>query len=53
MSKAYGRLLTELYDWRQKGDYDNIFDFDAKSVIPLFEPVYEMIQRIEEEIGIL
>lgn len=53
MNKTYGRLLTELYDWRQKGDYDNIFDFDAKSVKPLFEPVYEMIQRIEEEISIL
>jgi len=24
--KKYGRLLSELFDWRQKGDYENIFD---------------------------
>jgi len=49
--KKYGRLLSELYDWRQKGDYENIFDFDADSVEPLFEPVEEMINLIEEEIS--
>jgi len=41
--KKYGRLLSELFDWRQKGDYDNIFDYDNDSVKPLFEPVQEMI----------
>jgi len=46
----YGKLLSELYDWRQKGDYDNIFDYDSDSVMPLFEPVLEMIQTIEQEI---
>lgn len=49
--KKYGQLLSELFDWRQKGDYDNIFDYDRDSVIPLFQPVKEMIVLIEEEIN--
>lgn len=37
--KKYGQLLSELFDWRQKGDYDNIFDYDQESVLPLFPMV--------------
>lgn len=48
--KKYGKLLAELYDWRQKGDYENIFDYDSESVKPLFEPVTEMIKLIDTEI---
>ena len=48
--KKYGRLLAELFDWRQKGDYENIFDYNQDSVQPLFEPVKEMIEKIEKEI---
>jgi len=49
IDKKYGRLLSELFDWRQKGDYENIFDYDHDSVQPLFEPVAEMIEVIEKE----
>ena len=48
--KKYGKLLSELFDWRQKGDYENMFDYDESSVQPLFKPVDEMIKLIEEEI---
>lgn len=48
--KKYGQLLSELFDHRQKGDYENIFDYDEEWVMPLFEPVKEMIQQIEQEI---
>jgi uncharacterized protein (UPF0332 family) len=37
LDKKYGMLLAELYDWRQKGDYDNIFDYDSESVKPMFD----------------
>ena len=50
LDKKYGKLLSELYDWRQKGDYENIFDYDAESVKPLFDPVTEMIDLINKEI---
>ncbi len=49
--KKYGKLLSELFDWRQKGDYENIFDYDNESVQPLFKPVIEMIRLIEDEIN--
>ncbi len=49
--KKYGRLLSQLFDWRQKGDYENIFDYDSDSVQPLFKPVIEMINLIEKEIN--
>lgn len=51
LEKKFGTLLSELYDWRQKGDYDNIFDYDEETVKPLFSKVQEMISRIENEIG--
>ena len=43
-------MFSELSDWRQKGDYDNIFDYDQESVEPLFEPVKEMLDLIRTEI---
>ncbi len=49
--KKYGRLLSQLYDWRQKGDYDNISDFNSEIVMPLFSQVEEMINLINEEIS--
>ncbi len=48
--KKYGQLLSELFDWRQKGDYDNIFDYDEESVMPLFLPVEEMLDLVEKAI---
>lgn len=48
--KKYGQLLSELFDWRQKGDNDNIFDYDQESVLPLFPMVEEMIELIEDKI---
>lgn len=48
IDKKYGQLLAQLSDWRQKGDYDNMFDYDEKSVLPLFGPVEEMIELIEK-----
>lgn len=50
LDKKYGKLLAELYDWRQKGDYENLYDYDAESVLPLFDLVLDMIERIDKEI---
>ena len=51
IDKKYGRLLSELFDWRHKGDYENIFDYNNDLVEPLFEQVIEMIEMIEKEIN--
>jgi len=50
IDKKYGKLLAKLFDWRQKGDYDNLVDYDKESVEPLFVSVKEMIEIIENEI---
>lgn len=47
----YGKLFAKLLDYRQKGDYDNPFDFEEETVISLFDPVIEMIQHIERNIA--
>ena len=46
----YGKLFSELFDWRQKGDYENLFEYDAESVEPLFQPVLELIKLIDKEL---
>jgi uncharacterized protein (UPF0332 family) len=35
-------------DWRQKGDYGDMFDFEQESVEPLFQPVEEFISAIKK-----
>jgi len=47
ISKDYGRLYSDLMDWRQKGDYGDMFDFDEESVEPLLKPVDEFLKEIK------
>jgi len=44
----YGKIYSQLFTWRQKGDYDDLFDFEKDKVIPYFEPVNELILTIEK-----
>lgn len=48
--KEFGKLYSQLFTWRQKGDYDDLFDFDRTKVEPYFEPVKKLIEIIEKEI---
>lgn len=47
VSKELGKIYSQLFTWRQKGDYDNFFDFEKDKVLPYFEPVKELINTIE------
>lgn len=47
ISKEFGKIYSQLFTWRQKGDYDDLFDFDEGKVIPYFEPVSKLIEVIE------
>jgi uncharacterized protein (UPF0332 family) len=49
--KEFGKIFSQLFTWRQKGDYDDLFDFDKEKVLPYFEPVEKLIELIEEMIG--
>ncbi len=35
-------------DWRQKGDYGDMFDFDMETVEPLFIPVEKLLHAIKD-----
>ena len=48
--KEFGKLYSQLFTWRQKGDYDDLYDFDKDKVIPYFEPVQRLIEIIEDKI---
>ena len=50
IDKSYGKLLTKLFDYRQKGDYGDMFDFDEDIAIPLIEQVQEFIGEIKKHI---
>lgn len=41
-----GRLYSDLFDWRQKGDYGDFFDFSEPDVNHLIDPCRELIDQI-------
>jgi uncharacterized protein (UPF0332 family) len=43
----FGKIYSQLFTWRQKGDYDDLFDFNEEKVLPYFEPVKKLIELIE------
>jgi uncharacterized protein (UPF0332 family) len=47
IDSKYGKMYSQLFTWRQKGDYDDLFDFGKDKVMPYFEPVNEFILLIE------
>ena len=51
ISKELGKMYSQLFTWRQKGDYDDLFDFDKDKVLPYFEPVKNLIDIIEDRIS--
>lgn len=48
ISSELGKIYSQLFTWRQKGDYDDLFDFTEKLVLPYFEPVEKLIKEIEK-----
>jgi uncharacterized protein (UPF0332 family) len=48
ISKDLAKHYTELYEKRQKGDYNDFFDFDKATVLRLYEPSKSFIDKIEE-----
>lgn len=47
IDKEYGKIYSQLFTWRQKGDYDDMFDFSKDQVEPYFEQVSKLIEIIE------
>ena len=49
IDKGYGKMYSQLFTWRQKGDYDDLFDFNQDKVMPYFEPVEGLISLIDNK----
>jgi len=49
--KEFGKIYSQLFTWRQKGDYDDMFDFDKDKVMPYFKPVNDLIDLIEKTVN--
>ena len=47
LDKTFGMLYSDLFDFRQKGDYGDFFDFDEKTVITLIPQVEQFIVAVE------
>ena len=47
VGKEYFRLYSDLMDWRQKGDYGDMFDFDGETVAGLLPQVKKFLDEIE------
>ncbi len=47
IDKQFGTLYSQLFTWRLKGDYNDLYDFEESKVKPFFEPVEELIKIIE------
>ena len=48
LNLEYGRLFSKLFDYRQKGDYGDLFDFDQELTEPLIDDVKKFLLSIEE-----
>ncbi len=45
-----GKVYADLFDWRQKGDYGDFFDFTKDDVSTILKPTKQLIEAIKEEI---
>ena len=51
INKEFGKLFSKLFDYRQKGDYGDMFDFDEEMTKPLLDKVNSFIGTIEKHLG--
>jgi uncharacterized protein len=46
--KEYGKLFSDLFDWRQEGDYSDFVSFDKDLTIPLIKKSEDFIALIRK-----
>ena len=50
IDKKYGKLFSKLFDYRQKGDYGDLYDYQQDIVKPLIKQAEEFIKEIGQHI---
>ena len=51
IEKSFGKMYNHLFNLRQSGDYEDLFDVDEEDVKPFLEPVEKFIAEIEKLIN--
>jgi len=51
ISKEFGKRYSQLFTWRQKGDYADLFDFTEEKVLPFYDFVKKLIVQIEKNVN--
>lgn len=51
ISLEYAKLYADLFDWRQKGDYGDFFDFKEEEVLSVLNPTEKLIEAIIKRIN--
>ena len=47
VDKKFGKLYSKLFDYRQKGDYGDMFDHNEETVLPMIDSAKEFISEME------
>jgi len=50
IDKKYGKLYSDLFDWRQEGDYADFISFNKETVTPLLMETELLIKEIEKHL---
>ena len=50
IAKDFGKLYTKLFDFRQKGDYGDLYDYDEATIKPIIAEVRKFIDEIGRHI---
>ena len=53
LDKTYGRLFSRLYELRQSGDYDDLYDATEEEVLPYIDKTEIFIKEMEKLISII
>lgn len=48
LDKSFGHLFTRLFELRQSGDYDDLFDATEEEIVPLIEKTELFIKAMEQ-----
>ena len=47
LDKNYGRLFTRLFELRQSGDYDDLYDATEEEILPLIDKTKAFVKAME------
>jgi len=50
IDKNFGKLYSDLFDWRIEGDYADFIAFDKTTVTPLLDQTENFVKEIEKHI---